>query len=71
MSGHEANHIKGLLITGIGGLALTVDIPLIRLANGDAWSILMARTGTTFVAALVIWMIWRLITPSARMIRQH
>ncbi|MBX3582480.1 MAG: DMT family transporter [Rhizobiaceae bacterium] len=65
MSGHEANHIKGLLITGIGGLALTVDIPLIRLANGDAWSILMARTGTTFVAALVIWMIWRLITPSA------
>ena len=37
----------------IGGLALTVDIPLIRLADGEAWSILMLRTGTTFLAALV------------------
>ena len=46
-------------------MALTVDIPLIRLANGEAWSILLLRTGTTFVAALVIWAIWRAITPKA------
>ena len=59
----ETNHAKGLLITAIGGLMLTVDIPLIRLADGEAWTILMLRTGTTFLAALVIWAVWRLFTP--------
>jgi len=58
-------HAKGLLLTAIGGLTLTVDIPLIRLADGEPWSILMMRTGTTFLAALVIWAIWRLFTPNA------
>jgi len=58
-------HAKGLLITAIGGMTLTVDIPLIRLANGEPWSILMTRTGMTFLAALVIWAIWRSITPKA------
>lgn len=58
-------HAKGLLITAIGGLTLTVDIPLIRLADGEPWSILMVRTGMTFLAALVIWGVWRLITPKA------
>lgn len=59
------HHAKGLIITAIGGLTLTVDIPLIRLADGEPWSILMMRTGTTFLAALVIWAIWRLATPKA------
>ena len=63
-TGHT-DHVKGLLITGIGGLALTVDIPLIKLASGEAWSVLMARSGTTFLAALVFWAVWRAITPSA------
>jgi drug/metabolite transporter (DMT)-like permease len=58
-------HAKGLLITAIGGMTLTVDIPLIRLADGEPWSILMTRTGMTFLAALVIWAIWRSITPKA------
>jgi drug/metabolite transporter (DMT)-like permease len=61
----ETNHRKGLLITAIGGLALTVDIPLIRLAEGDPWPILMLRTGTTFLAALVIWSVWRALSPNA------
>lgn len=58
-------HAKGLLITAVGGLTLTVDIPLIRLADGEPWSILMMRTGTTFLAALVIWAVWRRATPRA------
>lgn len=58
-------HAKGLLITAIGGMTLTVDIPLIRLADGAPWSILMMRTGMTFVAAIVIWAIWRLLSPKA------
>jgi len=64
-SRHSHDHAKGLLITAIGGLTLTVDIPLIRLADGEPWSILMLRTGTTFLTALVIWAIWRAITPKA------
>ncbi|CCF01116.1 conserved hypothetical protein (plasmid) [Sinorhizobium fredii HH103] len=49
------------MITAIGGLALTIDIPLIRLASGDPWSILMLRSGTTFASALVIWTLWKLL----------
>lgn len=65
MSTLDNSHSKGLLITAIGGMALTVDIPLIRLANGEAWTILMLRTGTTFLAALVIWAIWRSLSAKA------
>ncbi len=65
MSSTETNHRKGLLLTGIGGLALTVDIPLIRLADGQAWSILLVRSGTTFLAALVIWALWRMFRRDA------
>jgi len=64
MSSHN-DHQKGLLITAIGGLTLTIDIPLIRLADGGAWTILLLRTGTTFIAAMVIWSIWRALSPKA------
>jgi len=56
-SSHD--HRKGLLLAAIGGMTLTVDIPLIRLAQGEAWSILMLRTGTTLAATLLIWVVWR------------
>ena len=65
MTTHSDKHATGLLITAIGGMTLTVDIPLIRLANGEPWSILLTRTGTTLLAALVIWAIWRLASPKA------
>lgn len=65
MPATNTNHAKGLLITGIGGLALTVDIPLLKLSGGEAWSVLLMRTGMTLLSALVIWAVWRLITPSA------
>ncbi|SFU20689.1 DMT family transporter [Mesorhizobium sp. YR577] len=60
-----SDHAKGLALTAFGGLTLTVDIPLIRLANGDHWSILFMRTGTTLIAALIIWAIWRFFSPKA------
>lgn len=59
MQDPDASYRKGLLLTAIGGFVLTFDIPLILLANGEPWSILMLRTGSTFVAALVIWGVWR------------
>lgn len=49
-----SDHRKGLLLTAIGGLALSMDIPLVRLADGDIWSILSARSMATVLAALVI-----------------
>ncbi len=52
-------HLKGLLLTAIGGMTLTVDIPLIRLADGDHWTILFLRSSTTLVATLLIWLAWR------------
>lgn len=61
MSLDDSNHAKGLLLTAIGGLALTVDIPLIKLADGDVWSILLVRTGMTLAATFLIWSAWRAI----------
>jgi drug/metabolite transporter (DMT)-like permease len=58
-------HARGLVLTAIGGLALSFDIPLIKLANGDVGSILLLRGVATFAAAIVIWFVWRAITPNA------
>lgn len=55
----QSHHIRGLLITGIGGLALTWDIPLIRLSDGTPWSVLLARSGTTLVVSLTVWLLMR------------
>jgi drug/metabolite transporter (DMT)-like permease len=65
MAMRETDHRTGLLITGIGGLALTVDIPLIKLSEGDAWSVLLVRSAATFLAALVAWWVWKRIRGSA------
>ncbi|MDH4985423.1 DMT family transporter [Aminobacter anthyllidis] len=65
MANTQSNHSKGLLLTGLGGLALTVDIPLIKLADGNHWSILMMRSGVTFVAAIIIWLVWRSFSRNA------
>ena len=45
-----ALHRKGLLITAIGGLALSFDIPLIRSAQGEVWSVLATRSIATLSA---------------------
>ena len=50
-----ALHRRGLLITAIGGFALSFDIPLIRSANGDVWSMIAVRNISVFVMALVFW----------------
>jgi len=55
----QSHHLKGLLITAIGGLSLTWDIPLIRLSDGAPWSVLLARSGTTLVVTFSAWLIMR------------
>jgi drug/metabolite transporter (DMT)-like permease len=54
-----ALHRKGLLITAIGGLALSFDIPLIRSAEGEVWSVLAVRSLATFAMALLAWAVLR------------
>ncbi|WP_111561155.1 DMT family transporter [Rhizobium sp.] len=49
-----SDHRKGLLLTAIGGLALSMDIPLVRLAHGDMWSIVGMRSITTVAVTLLI-----------------
>lgn len=58
MSQLQLDHRKGLLITGIGGLVLSADIPLLRLGQGETWSTLLLRSVTTFISALIIWAVW-------------
>jgi drug/metabolite transporter (DMT)-like permease len=56
-----ALHRKGLLITAIGGLALSFDIPLIRSADGEFWSVLVLRNISVFVMAIVLWAVLNFI----------
>jgi len=55
-------HQKGLLLTGFGGFVLTFDIPVLRLANGDIWSVQFVRYALGLGVALMIWIglsLWR------------
>ena len=65
MATTDDNYARGLLLTAIGGLALTADIPLIKLADGEPWSILMLRGVTTFVVAIAVWLVWRAVSDKA------
>ncbi|MDX3928730.1 MAG: DMT family transporter [Shinella sp.] len=60
-SNSAALHRKGLLITAIGGLALSFDIPLIRSSHGEVWSVLAVRSFATFFAALAAWSVLRFL----------
>lgn len=40
-------------------MALTFDIPLIRLADGDHWSVLMVRSALTASMGILVWLAWR------------
>jgi drug/metabolite transporter (DMT)-like permease len=53
------DHRRGLMITGLGGLALSIDVPLLRLGQGEIWSVLAVRSLTTFGVGLLLWMLVR------------
>ena len=55
-------HQKGLAITFAGGLALSFDVPLVRLSGGSAWQVIALRSLMTVAAALLLWLIIRLWT---------
>lgn len=57
-----SDHRRGLMITGLGGLALSIDVPLLRLGQGEIWSVLAVRSTTTFVVGLLLWLLIRRFT---------
>ena len=52
---------KGLSIAALGGLALSVDIPLVRLTEGDMWSVQFLRSAIVVAVTLLIWLLARVI----------
>jgi drug/metabolite transporter (DMT)-like permease len=49
------DHRKGLLFAGIGGLAFTLDVPLIRLAGSDEWTVMFVRGLMIFLVLFGHW----------------
>ena len=62
---HLSAHTKGVILTFLGGLALSFDIPVIRLADGNVWSTLFARSVLTVGVALVVVAILKIATGKA------
>jgi drug/metabolite transporter (DMT)-like permease len=50
---------KGLLITTFGGLLFTLDLPLLRLAEADKWTLVFARGMMLFFAITAVWYLAR------------
>ena len=58
------DHSKGLVLTTIGGLALSFDVPLVRLGHGEMWSTICLRSIVTFTVGLLLWVVLRSIRGS-------
>lgn len=56
-------HRRGLYLTAVGAVLFTLDVPLIRLAASDKWTLMFTRGLLLFIALTVLWMIvqrgWR------------
>ena len=51
-------HQKGVLLTGFGGILFTFDIPLLRLAGEDAWTLIFGRGMLLCLAITAWWFLW-------------
>jgi drug/metabolite transporter (DMT)-like permease len=50
---------RGLLITSAGGLLFTFDLPLLRLAGADKWTLIFSRGLMLFLAITAVWWLLR------------
>lgn len=53
------DHRRGLLLTAIGAVLFTFDVPLIRLAASDKWTLMFVRGLLLFLAMTVLWMVFQ------------
>jgi drug/metabolite transporter (DMT)-like permease len=49
----------GLLITTVGGLLFTFDLPILRMANADTWTLIFLRGIFLSLSLTVLWLILR------------
>lgn len=54
--------VNGRLIVAFGALALSFDVPLVKLGQAEFWSMIALRSFATFAVAIVVWGIARLFT---------
>jgi drug/metabolite transporter (DMT)-like permease len=52
-------HCRGVVLTAIGAVIFTFDVPLIRLAASDKWTLMFVRGLLLFIALTVLWMIFQ------------
>ena len=52
-------HRRGLYLTALGAVLFTFDVPLLRLAASDKWTLMFARGLLLFLAMTVLWMIFQ------------
>lgn len=55
-----SDHGKGLLLAAFGGMLLTIDIPLVRLGEGDPFSVMLMRS-MLVIAAAMLFLLFRAI----------
>ena len=55
----SSNVRLGLLITSIGGFLFTFDLPLLRLAHGEKWTLVFGRGICMFVSLSIMWLVLR------------
>jgi drug/metabolite transporter (DMT)-like permease len=55
---------RGLLITSVGGLLFTFDLPLLRLAGADKWTLIFSRGVMLFLAITAVWWLLRKLNGS-------
>jgi drug/metabolite transporter (DMT)-like permease len=61
----DARKIRfGLFITAVGGFLFTFDLPLLRLAESDKWTLVFARGALLFISISLVWLVVRLRTGS-------
>jgi drug/metabolite transporter (DMT)-like permease len=61
LAARPADSKKGLAIALLGGLAISLDIPMVRLTHGDMWSVQFMRSFNVVIVTLIIWFAARVI----------
>ncbi len=57
-----AERRKGLSLGMLGGLAVSFDIPLVKLSDGDVWSVQFLRSLAVLGVTAIVWLVARAYT---------
>ncbi len=64
VSSDELNAARGLTLSFIGGLLLSLDVPLLKLSGADTWTIIYVRGTMLFAAMFTYWVLFRRLKDS-------